>query len=140
MNWQDEKCVMIIDERLPLGMVANTAAIMGITLGKKIPEIVGEDVVDQSGQKHLGIIRFPVPVLKASPVRIKQIREKLFHPDYQDLIVVDFSDLAQSCKTYDAFVEKIEQVPESILQYVGVAICGAKKKVNKLTGNMPLLR
>lgn len=31
------------------------------------------------------------------------------------------------------------QVPESTLQYFGVAVCGAKK-VNKLTGSLPLLR
>jgi hypothetical protein len=56
------------------------------------------------------------------------------------LTVVDFSDLAQGCKTYEEFIEKMGQVPESTLQYFGIAICGAKKKVNKLTGSMPLLR
>lgn len=35
MNLQNEKCVMVIDENLPLGIVANAAAIMGITLGKE---------------------------------------------------------------------------------------------------------
>lgn len=40
----------------------------------------------------------------------------------------------------EEFIEKISHVPESALQYLGVAICGAKKKVNKLTGSMPLLR
>ena len=29
---------------------------------------------------------------------------------------------------------------ETELRYYGVAICGAKKKVNKLTGSMALLR
>ena len=48
MDWQSEKCVMVIDESLPLGIIANTAAIMGITLGKKMPEVVGADVTDQS--------------------------------------------------------------------------------------------
>ncbi len=33
MDLQNEKCVMVIDENLPLGIIANTAAIMGITLG-----------------------------------------------------------------------------------------------------------
>lgn len=28
----NEKCVMVLDENLPLGILANTAAIMGITL------------------------------------------------------------------------------------------------------------
>lgn len=35
MSLQNKKCVMIIDENLPLGIIANTAAIMGITLGRK---------------------------------------------------------------------------------------------------------
>ena len=140
MDWQNEKCVMVIDEGLPLGMIANTAAIMGITLGKKMPEVVGADVTDQSGSEHLGIMDFPVPILRGTRPDIKQIREKLYQPEFQDLTVVDFSDLAQSCKTYDEFMEKMGRVSESDLQYLGVAICGSRKKVNKLTGNMPLLR
>ena len=39
MNLQNEKCVMVIDENLPLGLIANTAAIMGITLGKEMPKL-----------------------------------------------------------------------------------------------------
>ena len=135
MDLQNEKCVMVIDENLPLGIIANTAAIMGITLGKQMPEVVGANVADQSGK-----IEFPVPILKGTPELIKEIREKLYQPEFQDLAVVDFSDLAQSCKTYDEFIEKMAGVPESTLQYFGLAICGAKKKVNKLTGSMPLLR
>lgn len=140
MDWQNEKCVMVIDENLPLGIIANTAAIMGITLGKKMPEAVGADVTDQSGSKHPGIIEFPVPILRGSPEIIRQIREKLCQPGFQDLTAVDFSDLAQGCKTYDEFIEKMGRVPESALQYLGIAVCGPRKKVNKLTGNMPLLR
>lgn len=140
MDLQTKKCVMVIDESLPLGMIANTAAIMGISMGKKMPEVVGPDVIDQRGNKHLGIIEFPVPILKGSPESIRTIREKLYQPEFEDLTVVDFSDLAQGCNVYDAFIEKMSSVPESTLQYFGIAICGAKKKVNKLTGSMPLLR
>ena len=59
MDLQNEKCVMVIDEHLPLGLIANTAAIMGITLGKKMPEVVGADVSDQSGNTHLGFMKDP---------------------------------------------------------------------------------
>lgn len=131
---------MIIDERLPSGMIANTAAILGITLGKKLPEAVGADVTDQTGNEHLGIIKFPVPILKGNAKSIKALREKLYAPDFSDLTVVDFSDLAQSCKTYEEFMAKMAKTPEIELSYLGIAICGAKKKVNKLTGSMPLLR
>lgn len=113
---------------------------MGITLGKEMPEVVGANVTNQSGNEHLGIIEFPVPILRGTPEIIKAIREKLYQPDFQDLVVVDFSNLAQSCKTYDEFISKMENVSESTLQYFGLAICGPKKKVNNLTGSMPLLR
>ncbi len=33
MDLQNEKCDMVIDEKLPLGIITNAAAIMGITLG-----------------------------------------------------------------------------------------------------------
>lgn len=110
MDLANEKCVMIIDENLPLGIIANTAAIMGITLGKAMPEVVGADVMDQSGNKHLGIIEFPVPILKGNVEIIKEVREKLYQPEFEDVTVVDFSDLAQGCKTYDEFIEKMGQV------------------------------
>lgn len=140
MDLQSEKCVMIIDESLPLGIIANTAAIMGITLGKEMPEVVGTEVYDKTDNKHLGIIEFPVPILKGNAEIIKTIRQKLYEPEFSDLTVVDFSDLAQGCKTYNEFIEKMKEVSETSLNYFGVAICGAKKKVNKLTGSMPLLR
>ena len=140
MDLQNEKCVKVIDEHLPLGMIANTVAIMGITLGKKMPEVVGPDVTDKTGNAHLGIIEFPVPILKGNAESIRAIREKLYGPDFADLTVADFSDLAQGCKTYDEFIEKMKNVSEIDLNYFGIAICGTKKKVNKLTGSMPLLR
>ncbi len=140
MDPQAEKCVMVIDESLPMGIAANTAAILGITLGKRRPETVGADVADEDGHRHLGIIEFPVPILRGTASGIKQLRERLYQPDYQELTVVDFSDLAQGCKTYDEFTEKMGRVPEDALQYLGVAVCGPKKKVNQLTGSLPLLR
>ena len=140
MSLSNEKCVMVLDDRLPLGVLANTAAILGITLGKALPEAVGADVYDRTGARHLGIIEFPVPILKGSAEQIKAMREKLYGSEFSELTVVDFSDLAQSCRTYGEFVEKMKGVSEADLQYLGLAICGTKKKVNQLTGSMPLLR
>lgn len=94
----------------------------------------------QTEKTHFGIIEFPVPILRGNSKNIKATRERLYEPEFSDLTVVDFSDLAQGCKTYDEFIEKMKAVPESSLNYFGIAICGAKKKVNKLTGMLPLLR
>ena len=73
MDLQNEKCVLVIDEDLPLGIIANTATIMGITLGKKMPEVVGANVTDKTGKEHLGIIEFPVPILKGKMQYLGQI-------------------------------------------------------------------
>lgn len=140
MEKQNEKCVMVIDEKLPLGLIANTAGIMGITLGKHIPEAVGTDVTDADGKTHLGIIEFPVPILKADREKLREIREKLYEPAFAELVTVDFSDVAQGCNIYEEYIEKAAKVEEQDFTYMGIGICGAKKLVNKLTGNLPLLR
>ena len=113
---------------------------MGITLGKEMPDTVGPDVTDKTGCSHRGIIQFPVPVLKADGAKIRELREQLYRPEYADLTVVDFSDTAQSCKTYDEFIDKAAATEEKSFTYLGIAICGPKKTVNKLTGYLPLLR
>lgn len=140
MKKKDTKCVIVINENLPLGIIANTASILSITLGKYIPELVGEDVVDASGKTHLGIITIPVPILKGNKEIIRDLREKLYTADFQDMVVVDFSDVAQSCNVYSQYIEKASNTLEEEHTYFGLTICGNKKKVNKLTGSMPLLR
>ena len=140
MSNKAEKCVMVIDSELPAGVIANTSAILGMTLGKRFPEQVGNDVTDASEKTHLGIITVPVPILKGSREMLKELRENLYKTEFNDLTVVDFSDVAQGCITYDEYISKAAEIPEKDHVYLGVAICGDRKKVNKLTGSMPLLR
>jgi len=140
MDQANKKCVMIIDEHLPLGIISNTAAVMGVTLGKHLPQAVGANVLDRTGCEHLGIIEFPIPILKGNRDLIRELHCRLSREQDQDLLLVDFSDLAQSCKTYDEYIAKMAAVPEADLAYLGIAIYGDKKKVNKLTGSLPLLR
>ena len=49
MKQELDKCVLVIDEAMPRGLAANTAAILGITWGRLRPELVGEDVTDAAG-------------------------------------------------------------------------------------------
>lgn len=140
MDTNNLKCVIIIDGTLPRGIIANTAAILGISLGKLVPEAVGRNVSDKSGVVHSGIIEFPVPVLNGSSEQLKKLRQKLCGKDFEDIVNVDFSDIAQSCKTYDEFAEKLSITEESSLGYFGIGLCGDAKKVNRLTRNLPLLK
>lgn len=140
MDWKNEKCVMVLEEGLPLGLIANTAAILGITLGKELPEAVGMDAIDDSGSIHKGIIAFPVPILRGTPEQIKEIRTRLTQAEFAEVTCVDFSDLAQKCLTYEEYMGKMAVTKEESLRYLGIALCGEKKKINRLTGSLPLLR
>ena len=133
------KCVLIADENLPPGLIANTAAVLGVTLGRLMPEeCVGEDIVDGSGLPHRGIVTIPLPVLRADARKLGDIRRALAREEYSDLLVVDFTDVARSCKNYDEYKAKAAICTEQ--SYLGLALYGDRKKINSLTGSMPLLR
>ncbi len=137
---QATKCVMIIDAELPLGLIANTAAVLAMTLSQRIEGIIGPDVYDASGGRHIGITNTPIPIIKSSAAGIKALRDRVVSADFADLLLVDFSNAAQTTTHYDAYIEKIGALATNELEYLGIAICGDRKKVNKLTGSMPLLR
>ena len=140
MNEPEQKCVMVIDANLPLGLIANTAAMLGITIGQLQPQIVGNDVTDASNYVHTGISTYPISMLKGDESLLKELRLRLFEPEFSALTVVDFSDVAQKINVYEEFEKKTAETPESEHAYYGIALFGDKKKVNRLTGMLPLLR
>lgn len=140
MERKNEKCVIVLDGSLPSGVAANTAAILGISLGKALPEMVGADVCDQANQTHPGIVEVPVPVLRGDAELLKTLRARLYGAEFSDVTVVDFSDLAQECHTYEEYEERMKGAGQGELRYLGLALCGRKKQVNRLTGSLPLLR
>lgn len=136
----ETKCVIVIDETLPLGLIANTAAILGTTLGKEAPELVGENITDASGIEHLGIVETPVPILKADKTQLHELREKSESEPFSEVTVAAFSDTAQGCKNYEEYISKLQSATSSDYHYLGLGFYGEKKKINRLTGNLPLLR
>ena len=138
MNEPEQKCVMVIDHALPLGLIANTAAMLGISIGKLHPEMVGEDVTDATGRVHTGISTYPISMLKGDEQLLSDLRLRLFEPEFSALTVVDFSDVAQKINVYADFVQKAGETQERDHSYYGIALFGDKKKINRLTGMLPL--
>lgn len=140
MENTQNKCVIILDEELPAGIQANTAAILGMSLGRYIPECVGEDIIDGSGLTHKGITTVPIPILKGTKDNIKELRNRLYNSDSDDLFVVDFSDLARTSHSYHNYTAKTEAISQDEISYLGLALYGSKKKINSLSGSLALLK
>ncbi len=132
------KCVIVIDGSLPLGILVNTAGLLAATLGRREEAIIGPDIPDASGGNHAGILNITLPILASDADTIKAIRAKA--TGTEGLLVVDFTETAQKSLKYEDYTEKLAATPEAELKYLGVAIYGPKKQVNKLVGNLPLLR
>ena len=132
-----EKCVILLSPALPIGMAANTAAVLSVTLGRLRPDMVGADVLDQEGGVHRGIITFPIPILAADEEQLRTLRRQA---ETAGLTAVDFTDLSQGCRTYKEYIERMGRTPETALRYIGLALCGERKQVDHLTGSLPLLR
>lgn len=134
------KTVMIVNKDLPLGLIANTTAVLGISLGRLLPDIVGPDILDGGGRIHRGITNKTVPILSGSKEQIKAICDQLLDNQDTEIITIDFSEIAQKCLDYSEYVRYLAAVPTADLYYLGICLYGPAKKVNKLSGNLGLLR
>ncbi len=137
---ETKKCVLIIDSTQPSGIIANAASVLSISLGRLAGNIVGPDVYDREGEKHLGITQIPIPILGCLPEKIKEIRRHLMSLSTEDILMVDFSDVAQKAKTYQDYETALVATAEIDIRYIGIGVYGDKKSINKATGNLSLIR
>lgn len=131
------KCVMIVEEGLPAGLAANAAGVLAFTLGREVDFAVGPSVLDGSGELHVGITKIPIPVLRAGGETLRRLRSEA---SQTKLLAVDFTESAQTSKTYEEYESKLAARETVELDYLGLALYGERKEVDRLTGSLPLLR
>lgn len=135
----DTKCVLIIDDSLPLGVIANTAAVLAASLGRLYPEMIGEDLRDHQGQVHEGITTLALPILKGTPALLKTLRAQLLQSE-PALLVVDLIRATRTTRSYAEYAAVLAQGPDAAIQYQGLGLLGERTAVTRLTGNLGLLR
>ena len=135
----ENKCVLIVDESMPLGVVANTAAVLSASLGKLRPEMIGADLPDCDGHTHQGITTMAIPILRGNGPLLKKMRTQLkeFEPA---LLVVDLIGATRTTKSYEEYAAALGRTPGDEIEYLGLALFGEKKTINSLTGSLGLLR
>lgn len=135
----ENKCVLIIDETLSEGVVANVAAILSISVGNGVKGLVGNDIVDGMGTTHSGLTQLPIPVLGATAERLKDIRQKLTMDGMGNIRVFDFNNFSQQAHTYDEYISLLQTSGADDITYYGIALYGEGKQVNKATKGLALI-
>jgi len=116
----------------------NAASVIGISFGRTVENLVGPDMQSLDDINFPGVIYAPLPVLLAPGHSLREIQVSA--ESDEEIYVMPFSALAQSCKTYDEYGEKISSVKSENIELVAIGIIGPKKKITKLTGNLPLYK
>lgn len=134
------KCVMIVDESLPRGIIANTTAALGISLASIEDGLVGKKLKDKNGRLHEGVTNIPIPILALDHVNIKELYDRLQEHGDKEIRMIGFNNVAQRSLHYDDYEMKLLSATKDNIEYLGLCLYGPKKKINKITGNLKMLR
>lgn len=132
------RCTIVIDKDLPPGLAINAASVIGISFGKMVENLVGPDMQSIDDINYPGVIYSPLPVLLASADYIRQLQTTAEIDN--EIYIMPFSSLAQSCKTYQEYEERISSVKSENIELVAIGLIGPKKKITRMTGNLPLYK
>jgi hypothetical protein len=135
---KEVKCVVVVNEDDMPGVIANTIACLGFGLGAVFADAIVEPTTDKDGVLHGGIIDKPVPILSAHKDTIRYLF--LRAQELPDVHVLDMNDRAQEARTLGEYKELLSKSETTAIGYVGIALYGPKKDINKLTGSLKLFR
>lgn len=131
------KCVVVVDESLPIGLQANIAAVLCLSVGRDHPDVVGDATVDADGQTYPGITRIPMPVLMAPSDTIARLAAAARG---ESIDTACFTDAALATKNYDAYTRQLADTPTDQVVHHGLVLLAGDKAVRRLTSGLPLLR
>lgn len=139
MNDPDKRIAVIVDPSLPLGLLANTVATIGIGIGAAAPGFGNSTLTDLTRRSVQTSANRPVPILQASPEGIGTLLLRAF-PVPDGGILVPFPRFARNIHLFADYLADFPQrdLGKEIIEGLGVA--GPGKWVKSLTGNLKLLR
>lgn len=132
------KSVVLVDEVLPAGLASNAVSVVGVSMGRAMDGLVGPPLDSRDGHSYPGVVLSPLPILVA-PQQELRTRYIKAAGDPQ-LTVFPFSSLAQSCKTYGEYEERLSTADSADIPLSALGIVGPRSSVNKMVGSFSLLR
>jgi hypothetical protein len=132
------KIVIVLDKDLPVGLLANAAAVLAFSAARHLPGGVGHDLVDADGGLHPGITALPIPVLASEADRLVELRT--LAQSLPGVGCVDFSETARRARRYEDYEAALGGAKASELKYLGLCLYGEPASVKRLTGHLPLVK
>jgi hypothetical protein len=102
--------VIVVDEALAPGLAANVAAVLALTLGARVPSLVGASFLDADGEEHPGLIDRGLPILRAPGAGLLDLRARALAAA---LSVIDMPAFGQQTNDYEAFRAQVAQTDTS---------------------------
>jgi hypothetical protein len=139
MNTSDKRIAIIVNPDLPLGLLANTVATIGIGIGAVETEFGATDLMDVTGRTITTSANRPVPILQAPNDTIRVLLLKALPPP-EGALVVPFPRFARALNIFDDYLCEFPKHDLAKEEIDGVGISGPAKWVKSLTGSLKLLR
>ncbi|PZG02374.1 DUF2000 domain-containing protein [Micromonospora deserti] len=133
----ETKIVIVVRDGLAPNLATNAAAVLGLSLGGRLPHLLGADGKDASGGIHAGLNTHPVPILTADRHQIADLHTRARVRD--DITAVGFTQIAQRARDYTTYLDDLAAAPDSDLEYLAVALHGPRNRIAALTKRLPLL-
>lgn len=139
MSEPEQRIAVIVDPSLPLGLIANTVAAIGIGIGAADGQFGNTALRDAADRCVRTCANCPVPILQASPDTIGALLLELL-PAPEGAVVVPFPRFARAIHR---FADYLAEFPRRDLRgeiIEGLGLAGPAKWVRSLTGDLKLLR
>lgn len=133
------RVAIVIDPDQPLGLLANTVAVLAAGLGAAMPALGGRTLVDSTGRAFLNSADRPIPVLQASAGTLATLLGKAAAAP-EGAVLVPFPQFARTIHDFAAYADAFSVRDLGSEPLLGMGIAGPDKWVRSLTGALKLLR
>ena len=134
-----EKIILVLRADLALGTLVNVAACLTAGIIAGVPVLAGHALEDQAGLRSLASSHVPIVALKGGTDAFVRILTEIKSQQDKGLLCVFPAYARDIHQAQDYWVQHHEHTHDGS-ELLGLALYGPKKWLNRLSGNLPLLR
>lgn len=139
-DYKNKKIVGVLASNLEAGVALNVIGHLAISIGAYAdPDLMGRpELPDGSGNKHIGISKYPVIITKVKPGRLRKLVGEA--RETKGILLVDYPAQMLETGHDDELAQAIENVKEEDIAYLGAMLYGERSLIDELTGKFSLWR